>query len=95
MRAALIAASCGLALCLAGAAQAQSSNRLVIDVKPRSWLDPGKNPPPRSMHNYVYDLQSSAAADIARFGARSGPQRERFPVSQGIPITTPNFFFLD
>ncbi|WP_284177707.1 hypothetical protein [Rhabdaerophilum sp. SD176] len=78
---------------LAGSAFAQSSNRLVIEVKPRSWLDAGRQVPVGSMQNYVYDTQGPS--DAARFGARgSSPSLlpDRFSSGRGIPFESPIFW---
>ncbi|MCA0399277.1 MAG: hypothetical protein LCH38_00515 [Proteobacteria bacterium] len=94
MRAALIAASCGLALLVAGAAQAQEKRRLVIELKPRSWLDAGKVVRVGSMQNYVTDL--NGFGDSARFGARGATNLpDRFSSGRGFTINTPNFYFRD
>lgn len=80
-------------IALAGSAAAQSSNRIVINVKPRSWLDAGRAVPVGSMQNYIYDQQGSS--DAARFGARgSSPSilPGRFESSRGIPFESPIFF---
>jgi hypothetical protein len=68
MRALVLAALCGLSLSMAGAAAAQE--RLVLKVKPRSWLDAGTAVPVGSMQNYMTTTQGWG--DISRFGARGG-----------------------
>lgn len=91
MRAALYAAICGTALCLVSAAEAQN-RRLVIDVKPRSWLDAGKVVPVGSMQNYVYDV--NGFGDTNRFGARgsnSGLLPDRFTGGRGFTFMSPIF----
>jgi hypothetical protein len=91
MRAAFFAALCGTALCLASAAQAQSQ-RLVIEVKPRSWLDAGKVVPVGSLQNYVRD--TGGFGDSGRFGARgghSGLLPDRFSSGRGFTFMSPSY----
>lgn len=81
-----------LTLALAGPAVAQSSERLVINVKPRSWLDAGRSVPVGSMQNYIYDTQGNA--DIGRFGARgsnNGLLPDRFESGRGFAFESPIF----
>ncbi len=95
MRALALAVVCGLTFTLAGAAQAQS-RRLVIEVKPRSWLDAGKVVPVGSMQNYIYDVQGSS--DTGRFGARGSSSAllpDRFSAGRGFTVETPHFRYLD
>lgn len=94
MRAALIAATCGFAVLLGGAAVAQDKKRLVIELKPRSWLDAGKVVPVGSMQNYVTDL--NGFGDSARFGVRGASNLpDRFSSGRGFTVNTPNFYFRD
>jgi hypothetical protein len=83
-----LAALCGLSLTMLGAASAQ--DRLVIRVKPRSWLDAGPVVPVGSMQNYMYDTGSYA--DNSRFGARGGSSNllpDRFAGRPGFVVETP------
>lgn len=92
MRALALAAMCGLTLIAATAAKAQS-HRLVIDVKPRSWLDAGKVVPVGSMQNYMNDL--AGTSDTGRFGARGSSSSllpDRFSAGRGFTVATPNFY---
>jgi hypothetical protein len=80
-------------IALAGSAVAQSSNRIVINVKPRSWLDAGRQVPVGSMQNYIYDTQGMS--DAARFGARGSASNllpDRFSSGRGIPFESPIFW---
>lgn len=67
MRALALAALCGLTFTISTAAEAQS-RRLVLNVKPRSWLDAGPVVPVGAMTSYVYD--HIGMNDARRFGAR-------------------------
>jgi hypothetical protein len=96
MRALTPVALCGLVLGVfvfgaASSAEAQD-RRMVINVKPRSWLDSGKVVPVGSMQNYIYDVQG--AGDINRFGSRSnnwGLLPDRFASGRGFMFETPIF----
>lgn len=93
MRALSLAALFGLALTVGTAAEAQE-RRMVIDVKPRSWLDAGKVVPVGSMQNYMNDLGGSS--DSARFGARGASVLpDRFSAGRGFTVETPNFRYMD
>lgn len=95
MRALTLAALCGLTLTVATAAEAQD-RRMVIDVKPRSWLDAGKVVPVGSLQNYMYDTQG--LSDSGRFGGRSsasGNLPDRFSAGRGFTVETPNFRYMD
>ncbi len=95
MRIVILAALCGLTLSMTNAAQAQD-RRMVIDIKPRSWLDAGKVVPVGSMQNYIHDL--GGASDSARFGARGSASNllpDRFSAGRGITVATPNFSYMD
>lgn len=81
MRAIALAALCGLTFSAVAGAQAQD-RPLVIDVKPRSWLDAGKTVQVGSMQNYMYDTQG--LGDSSRFGSRSsGALPDRFSSGRG------------
>lgn len=87
-----LAALCGLTLLSVTAAEAQN-RRLVIDVKPRSWLDAGKVVPVGSMQNYLYDVHGSS--DTGRFGAQGSSSTllpDRFSAGRGFTVATPNFY---
>lgn len=87
-----VIAFAAFSLVLAGSAFAQSSNRIVIDVKPRSWLDAGRQVPVGSLQNYVYDTQGSS--DTSRFGARGSSSTllpDRFSSGRGISFESPIF----
>jgi hypothetical protein len=86
MRTLALTALIGASLFAVGAAEAQE--RLILNVKPRSWLDAGTQVQVGSMQGYVYDQQGSR--DTARFGARGsnsgfGPTRP----GEGITFETP------
>ncbi|HUN10738.1 MAG TPA: hypothetical protein PLE50_00495 [Rhabdaerophilum sp.] len=89
MRAFALAALCGLSLTMLGAASAQ--DRLVIRVKPRSWLDAGPVVPVGSMQNYMND--TGGIPDTSRFGARNGSSLlpDRFAAGRGFVFETPHF----
>jgi hypothetical protein len=79
-------------LVLAGSAFAQSANRIVIDIKPRSWLDAGRQVPVGSMQNYMLDTQGHS--DTTRFGARGASSTllpDRFSSGRGISFDAPIF----
>lgn len=93
MRALVLAALCGLSLSTISAASAQ--DRIVIRVKPRSWLDAGPVVPVGSMQNYMND--TGGIPDTARFGARNGSTLlpDRFASGRGFVFETPHFRGLD
>lgn len=94
MRILTLAALCGLTMTVASAAVAQD-RRLVIDVKPRSWLDAGKVVPVGSLQNYMYDTQGFS--DSSRFGSRGGSSLlpDRFSSGRGLTVETPHFRYMD
>ncbi|HRE22286.1 MAG TPA: hypothetical protein PKW21_14825 [Rhabdaerophilum sp.] len=93
MRALVLAALCGISLSTIGAASAQ--DRIVIRVKPRSWLDAGPVVPVGSMQNYMND--TGGIPDTSRFGARNGSTLlpDRFAAGRGFVFETPHFRGLD
>lgn len=95
MRALTLAALCGLTFSVVTVAEAQD-RRLVIDVKPRSWLDAGKVVPVGSMQNYMYDTQGFS--DSGRFMGRGGAASvlpDRFASGRGLTVETPHFRYMD
>ena len=84
MRAIALAAFCGFTFSAVASVQAQD-RPLVIDVKPRSWLDAGKTVQVGSMQNYMYDTQGFG--DSSRFGSRSsGSLPDRFSSGRGAVV---------
>ncbi|MFN3481909.1 hypothetical protein [Rhabdaerophilum calidifontis] len=87
---ALAAILAGTTFALAGAAEAQSRRGITLDVKPRSWLDPGPAVPQHSQQNYVYDTMSFS--DTGRFGSRGGDfglLPDRFASGRGFAFESP------
>lgn len=81
----------GAALGFSGEALAQGRRAgIVIEVKPRSWLDAGPVVPLHSKQSYVYDSQSYS--DYSRFGSRGGDfglLPDRFSAGRGFAFESP------
>jgi hypothetical protein len=85
MRTPTLLALAGLAILASSAANAQSRERLYIEVQPRSWLDAGKaGVRVGEYQNYVYDLQGQVGPS-GGFAGRSSSLPDRF--SGGRPFT--------
>jgi len=93
MRTLVITVVAGLSVLAASSAGAQDRS-LVIQVKPRSWLDAGKTVEVGSMQNYMYDTQG--LGDWNRFGSRGGANSvlpDRFASGRGgFVFETPRLF---
>jgi hypothetical protein len=81
----------GAAIGSSGEAYAQSRRGgIIIEVKPRSWLDAGPAVPLHSKQNYVYD--SMNYSDNSRFGSRGGDfglLPDRFSSGRGFAFESP------
>lgn len=78
-------AACAGFVIMATTAEAQSRKPLYIDVKPRSWLDPGTSVPVGSMQNYIYDTQGVSGTNGGARFSNQGLLPDRF--SGGRPFT--------
>jgi hypothetical protein len=91
MRSLVLAALIGATFALSGAAEAQSRRGgIVLEVKPRSWLDAGPVVPLNSKQNYIYD--SLSYTDRSRYGSRGGDfglLPDRFSSGRGFAFESP------
>lgn len=89
MRSLALSVLFGASLLASGAAQAQ--DRLILNVKPRSWLDAGTQVEVGSKQSYVYDQMGSS--DLGRFGARGSSAVSFAPrPGQGITFMSPQWW---
>ena len=85
----------GLALLsMPAMAEAQTRSSLYIEVKPRSWLDPGREVRPHSMQNYIYDTQGSGIPGAGAGFSNQGLLPGRFSGGSMIKIDIPAPDFL-